>query len=562
MMDLKVYINGIDSEVENTINVRDMDQIEFEIIPYNIDYLSSKNILLFLEDYEIPIFLSQDGLTLKSHKNNVFRESFGYSSLRLFIDEDIFIEAIFNISTNEEKYKNIKDMMKYLLENNERILDLCFSRTKYKSSNSGGYDASFESVISLAETILSIFERNKLSLKHKLKSRLELVKEDANDANFYNINPHDIIDNIEKLYQGYSADYLLLFGKVYSLESIQRESYISNYDLAENQILLGGLVSIKNVLMHIRSIIYEKSHKLTYDKEYKIIKPFHSSRSFVIEDLYMEIATEGMLKRIEALLKSIDYLLNFFKNEVNISFNGYLTPKLTSSTKSSSFYLAVYAELSNWYSLGSPIIGVNKDLTKIRSISKIYELYTLYKIIDILHSNGWKVVSSVEHSFFKNFIPSEVELHKNNSTINIFYEKLIFGFSEQTKHNDLVALNKNSLRAEFNFYNPDFIIKKQDKDNLGYFILDAKYSNVKTLQSFGVLDKLFDKYFSNLAVYDQLNNMLDKKAIKSVNAIHPFGDKTITKWSDKLPKVVPDVSTIVLSEDTNNLNKVLDLINN
>lgn len=50
-------------------------------------------------------------------------------------------------------------MMSYLLENNERILDLCFSRTKYKSKNDGDFEASFDTIISLAENIVSVFEK-------------------------------------------------------------------------------------------------------------------------------------------------------------------------------------------------------------------------------------------------------------------------------------------------------------------------------------------------------------------------------------------------------------------
>ena len=81
------------------------------------------------------------------------------------------------------------------------------------------------------------------------------------------------------------------------------------------------------------------------------------------------------------------------------------------------------------------------------------------------------------------------------------------------------------------------------------------------VQEHNVLDSLFDKYFSNLAIYDESNKTLEKKAIKCVNAIHPFGNRELNKWPSKLPKIIPDVSSILLSQDENGLGKILDFIN-
>lgn len=560
-MDIKVYIEENEISLSSIINVSDMDKVQFKIISIDNDYLFSKKIELFLEDYEIPYQISEDGTIATTQTNNLFRESFGHSNLRLFVDNDLTTELVFNVSTNEEKYTNIKEMMKFLLENNARILDLCFSRTKYKSQNNGEHEASFESVISLAELIVYGIDEKSSTLRKELRSRLKLIKEDPNEKNFYNISPYDIIENLDKIYQGYSPDSLKLFGKVYSLENIQRENHINSYDLEENRILVGGLVSIKESLLDIVCIIDRKPNQLTYDKEYKTIKPFRNFNSFMIEDLYAELTTDGMKKRISSILISVDNLLFFIQKKLKVSFNGYILPKLSHSTRNSSFYLSIYKRLDEWYSLGNPNIGIDQDLTKIRSTSKIYELFTLYKLIDALHNDGWKVVNSVEHTFFKNFIPSQVEFLKDGSALNVFYEKKISGFDKETKNNDLIALNKNTPQNEYNYYNPDFIIRKQSQENISYFILDSKYSNVYTLKKFGVLDKLYEKYFSNLATYNQVDNTLEKRSIKSVNAVHPFGDRSITKWPSKLPRIIPDVSTVLLSQNENELDRILSLIN-
>lgn len=561
MINIKVFIRGEEVILSSVIKVFDMDTVEFEITGNDRSYLSSIEVKIFLEDYEIPCVNMGDGLTLKSQINHLFRESFGYSNVRIFVDNEIFSELLFNVSTDENKFNNIKSMMGYLLRNNERILDLCFARTKYKSKNDGELEASFDTIISLAENIIKIFTEKTPVLRKELRNRLELVKENTNEKNFYNINPYDVINNLDQLYQGYSPNSLTLFGKIYSLDNIQRENYIDSYDLEENRILLGGLISIKEMLLTISSTIDKKLYRPTYDKEYEKIKPFYKLNEFSIDDLYVQITTAGMQKRIESIIIYIDELLYFFQRKLNINFKGFIPPNLTPFIIKSSFYLTIYKYLDDWYSLGNPNIGIDHDLAKIRSTSKIYELFTLYKLIDTLHSDGWEVINSIVNNSYQRFIPSEVNFRKEDTSLNLYYEKKILGFNENTQHNDLVALNKNDPKKQYNYYNPDFILVKQKENNVSYYIFDSKYSSSSTLRTYKVLDNLYEKYFSNMATYDQVNNVLQKNSIKCVNAIHPFGQKELTKWSNQLPQIIPDISSILLSKDVNNLSKVLNLIN-
>lgn len=561
MIDIIVYVNSNEVPLSSVINVSDKDTLEFELISSDGSTFFERKVEVFLEDYLIPYTESGDGLSAKSQINHLFRESFGYSNVRVFINDDIFKELLFNVSTDEDKFNNIKDMMSYLLEYNERVLDICFARTKYKARNAGEFDASFDSIISLAEKIVSNFNDKKNDLTKDLRHRLELIKESPNAQNFYNINPYDVVDNLDQLHQGYSLDSIKLFGKTYSLENIQRENYINSYNLEENKVLLGGLISIKGGLLDILSNIEEQSSRLTYEEEYKRIQPYYKINNFIIEDLYVHLTTHGMKKRIDNLLSTIDDLVNIFENKLNIVFEGFLPPQLSPFARKSSFYLTTYKLLDDWYSLGNPDIGVDHELAKIRSTAKIYELFTLYKLIESFHNDGWEVISAGEHSIFKNFIPAQVQFRKKNTTLEIFYEKKILGFSQQTQHNDLVALDKNNPKSKYNYYHPDFILMKIQDDIVEYFILDSKYSNSNTLTRFKVLDELYDKYFANLAIYNQLDNVLEKTAIKCVNAIHPFGDRTLTKWPLKIPRITPDISSIFLSKEKNDLHKILNLIN-
>lgn len=563
MNDITVYLNKYEVAkplLISEINVSDMAEVQIRISSTEYNYFRENEAELILEDYKIPFTISADGASIISQANNLFRESFGHSHLRVFINEELTNELIFNISTSEAKFKSIKEMMTYLLDNNDRIIDLCLSRTKYKSKNDGEAEATFDSKISQAEKIVRLLVEKEVSLKNELRHRLELVKEDINEHNFFNVNPYDVIDNLDRLSQGYSQDYITLLGKTYSLEGIVRENHINSYDLEENKIILCSLLSIKQSLIDILNTIDKGLNKLTYDKEYKIIKPFYKVSQYSIDDLYTELTTNGIKKRIDLLLESVNEMLFFFQKEIKISVNGFHPPIISPFARRSRFYLNIYKEIVEWYSLGSPRIGIDQNLTKIKSTSKIYELFTLYKIIDALHNDGWVVTNSIQHSVFKNFIPSQVDLRKDDTALSVYYEKKVRGFDKQTKHNELVALNKNNPTSKYNYYHPDFIIVKRKLDTITYFILDAKYSSSSTLIKNSVLDQLYEKYFCNLAVYDQINRILDKGPIRSVNAIHPFGEKPLTKWPTYLPKIIPEVSSLLLSQNTSQLEELLKLI--
>lgn len=56
-----------------------------------------------------------------------------------------------------EKFNHITNMVLFLLKNNDRVLDICLSRTKYKLGIQHTGAATFETVISTAEWKLSNF---------------------------------------------------------------------------------------------------------------------------------------------------------------------------------------------------------------------------------------------------------------------------------------------------------------------------------------------------------------------------------------------------------------------
>lgn len=557
-MKLKIEVNG--EEISNisspSINIMDCDEIQFLLKVEEIVDLE-----IYVEDYILPMQIIQgSNFEYFSIKDKIFRESFGYSTVRIYISNEMKYEILFNILTVEEKFEQIKEMVIYLLKTNNRVLDICLARTKLELDNFNDSPPNLESVLNLSEEIINIFLSKKGSYPNVLKKRLENSKDFVNDSNYFNIDPHEIFNNISDIFPSNDLDSINIRGRRYSLDNIKRDTLKDSYNVDENHILIGGLCSIKNTLVDIKSTLLSKhlkDIKLTYEQEYSNLRSFQ--KNFNIDDLYLHITTESLSKRIDNILKSIDTILFEFQKKLNINFIGYRYPKNTQFVKHSSFYRNIFNKLFEWYNLGNPDLGVNKNIIKLRSTSKIYELFCLYSFIESIYNSGWVVVKSKQHTFFENFIPEYVKFQKGTNTIELFYEKTIHKLNEKSQHNDIVYLD-HKKRSDLKYYTPDFIFKRTNIDgDVKYFIFDSKYSSSNTLDKYKVLDELYRKYYTNLAIFD-LNNMhLGSKNILSIIAVHPFGKYSLSKWNS-IPnvKIFPIVESCKLNIYQNNFDKYLE----
>ena len=557
-MELRIYIN--DEEINNisssSINVMDFHEIQFFL-----KFEQSEDFEIYVEDYLLPIQNKIDSVfEYSSIKDKIFRESFGYSTVRIYSSNELKYEISFNVFTNNSKFEQIKKMVIYLLKNNNRVLDICLSRTKLELDNFKDSSPNIESVINLAEEILKIFLSKKGSYSTILKKRLEATKDLVNESDHFNLDPYEIFNNISDIFPSNEPNSINLRGKRYSLDNIKRDTFEESYNLEENQILIGGIYSIKHTLLHLKftlSLNCEKEDKPTFESEYSNLQSFQ--KNFSIDDLYLQVTTDGISKRIDNILDSVDAVLFELQKKLKISFNGYKHPKYTQFVKHSSFYRNIFFKLLEWYNIGDPDLGVNKNLIKIRSTSKIYELFCLYNVIESLYKAGWNVVKTKQHTFFENFIPEYIQLKKNDNILELFYERTINPISSTTKNNDLVYLDHKKT-SNFRYYTPDFIFKKTNiNGDVKYFIFDSKYSNSSTLDKYKVLDELYRKYYTNLGVFNIEDMRLESNNILSVVAFHPFGNKALSKWSN-IPniRVFPIVESAKLDMDNNGFCKFID----
>jgi hypothetical protein len=212
--------------------------------------------------------------------------------------------------------------------------------------------------------------------------------------------------------------------------------------------------------------------------------------------------------------------------------------------------------------LGEPTLDGGNYLVKLRSISKIYEFVSLFKLIDFLNEKKWQTQtdSSIWNPEFE-FVPSTVCFEKNSLKLTLNYEKKIHLYSENTRHLDLIDMDSSHFyKGKYNYRCPDFVLRLDnfDKSKTIYLILDAKYSTLSAVQKYH-LPELQRKYFDNMAVYDANDQSLKQDAIIGVIALFPGGNSiapiylpNIKKFGiDKKPIKLPIVAGLSILPEEN-----------
>jgi hypothetical protein len=500
-----------DLEKNPIFTVTELDDFEIFIssnLGHNIEFL--------LEDYKIS--LTEGAGYFTSNKLKIFREAFGTSIGRLFIDGKVF-EVCFEVLAKKLTVEKIEKMLSFLYKNNQEILNICFSRTMKEKSISEFGEADPEIIVKQAEVFVHKFMEFRQDLFFNLKKRLIPQKipiwmsKDTN--NFFEID--DFFENIDRINPTIEEGDVLFNGRYFSIDRIYKTELIESTNTYENSIILGGAQSIldkiKKILVFIKSNF--SSDMPSYDKEYESIG-----------DCIARVTYSALEKRCLLITEHLEEIVRYLKHDLNISYQGEIFPRVTPYVRGVKVYRMLFDQLAVWYKLGVPSFSSLVLLSKIRSISKIYELFCLYKILEVFYHMGWTVVSASKNEELGAGIPKSVIFNKDNMSVEIRYEYKINPFDiSSTSHLDLVDLDHHK-HWSYPFYNPDFVLICRNGLDVRYFIFDAKYSNKYRVEDSHLPD-IYKKYYQGVGVVDLNRNIISSEKILAVCVLYPDYQKTI-----------------------------------
>lgn len=506
---IKIFINDVPRDLSisfgDVVNISELDQVLFQ---FDFEGNPPK---AYIEDYELH--LERKNNSFSSEKYQFFRESFGISYLRIYHGDQIF-EYAFNVLAEKVTCDQAESIIEYVYTKNPNLLKVSFSRTTIEKSLVKDESTHFESFLDFSQSLVNYLDSKKLFINRLIKKKFISQKTVVNNGTNKNIDPEEVLFNLDKIYHDNTSSDILINRNYYSASGLPSISLKDTYDFKENQIILAGLIYTKINLNKILEVLdgIDLVETSNSDKEYYSFKKSEFYRRD-ISKVILKVTSTGILKRVLFLLKEIEYYIYFFEKKCNVSYNGPIYPKITKVTIANSFYKEIFGKIRYIYECGS--FGLNDIVAKIkiRSMSKIYEFFCLYKLINCFERIGFTLVEEIKDGD----IPKEIKLERDNKIVCIFYEKIIqyIGAYPMDK-SDLVSVNYDHSHAKkYDYYNPDFVVSIEDKMTLNkvYYILDAKFRNLHLMQKDKTLEKIKFKYFDNIKYFNIRNKTLSNRSI-------------------------------------------------
>lgn len=510
----QIRING---QTHNLINLKNsiFTVKETDLISFTLeDPLISEKPTVWLEDYQTEIIESFENGYFKyqTPDANYFAECFGAANLRVVSGGELIVCIGFNVLAKKASADQAKKMIQELANHSADLIRSCFSRSALSVGSTGNGEAEPETLLCCAEQFLTLLESSQQELFQVLKKRL--VSQRVPSWNVQNtghgVDPTDILCNLDALMPNYGAGDVFIRGRFFDLGGIYVSTLVESANVLENQILIGGLYSIKSKIESLQQKLSEIGSVL----------PSCPDGYESLERLLLTLTADGMRHRCEKILHTANGFISILEKKIGITFNGELKPIMTPFVRSSKIYRRIFSILAEWYELGSPSVGPLIFMMKLKSLHKIYEMYCFYKILLLTIATGWEVVSAKPHPEFAEYLPSTVSLNKNGAELDISYEPKIGRFNSLTQHMDIIDV-WHSGNGEYSNWCPDFLFKLNKNTKTRYLILDAKYSTASSLRNHR-LEDLVKKYVLGLAVHNQRTGFSSSENIIGVVAIYPL----------------------------------------
>lgn len=479
-----------------------------ELGKYEIHY-SSENIIpsnIFLED--LPI----DSLRIRYEESLIilsefryFENYFGYASLS--VNSDLYL---FNIKIEKLKLSEIEDIFSYLWKKEDKLLNIFFSKSTYELDfKKKGFELGQTSkLLSFLETFITTFDKLYFSFENlphtvlrKFQKRTNYDSQKVTLDTIYSIL-HNLDDiNFDDSFKGHFNSIKInnKYGLIDKIDTTENKDSLDNY---ENQIILGAFVIILKKLSQLKKEISSnidiRSESKSVYADFKDLKRIPFIRLFE-NSTSLEKKTVRLFNRYQKLFFNVTPRMD--------------KPILTSVFAKKLQYKKAFELIKSLNDYRFDLFGEFK-LLNITKLSKLYEVYNLYMIIDSLKNKlkieqfnvsatSDRIDEIVEHLSFEN----------EDYLINFFYEHKFYG---------AIILNQPTILRRIDtrkgsHYNPDFIfeiLNKKEK-RVRYYIMDAKYSKQPTVRNVHLPD-LINKYILNTGLADK-----PSFKISSLNLIFP-----------------------------------------
>lgn len=520
------YLKDIKSDVtsllsDSPIEVRDNREYLI-IVVYEDGNATESSPITIIGDVEInmrlvpdsndllPTYSSVDG---SFFDNAIFLNYFGECELSISID-DYRVSYIVQVNVTGYKAAVAKEMLEFLSENSEDILQTCYSKSKVGYSNKFGAERELIKINVLEKTVSSI-EKLFLSFQtdRKYEIKNQLTQKNNKPVIVDEASVSWLSENFDEVELVDSSSYKFKIKNKYYQANIPSSVTYFDTDLKENRVLHKFTLTALSYLNRTKASLMSqlKGGDYLIENEYSDYIKFDQ----VIKNILKPIL-DSQIKKVDGLISRISKINAFFKK--NVPVNGLLNamPVQTKFTLRHRHYGIAFNEISKFYRSSDADKKELEFLLGLRNLSQLFELSCLFCIVK--YFNGFSDQKSAiwskqsyswngENSEVFNVLANEFKFESSYYEYTVLYEKTFFSLNSSKlaeQENNLIRVDQKR-----NFCVPDFVIKVRSKSNSEFYfvILDAKFSRryKMTKNKEGsipsTLQSNYNKYATNLMTY-------------------------------------------------------------
>lgn len=524
---MKVFLIDLNSgekkelSINNKVEVKDdaAYQIRVEINKFEDDIDISPTISL--GDISIPVSETEEingnthfktQSTGSFYDKAIFLNYFGECELSISVGS-IVTPYLIDVNITSHKAEIAKDMISYLSNNSEDILQSCYSKSRtgydYQKGNPNKI-VKLKALEDATEQLYKMLPKLRFNRKHDITSTVEFhssqppsFSERVNEWLFENVNEIEVANSSNYSFklngQFMKVD---LPNSVNEIDTDKNENHVIHHFVrVAKKYLTSELAEFRN------NFLVKKQSNMEYEGYVKFDNVIRSSLRNVYDN--KERLIKGLIIKLELIQHQINKYIPVKKVKK-------VMPKQTSYSLRHKHYCNSFEAIRVFYLAESGNKEKESFLLGFRSLSQLFEFACLYYLINYMKrfsnpvSINWVYDSDSligEKSEKINILGNCFEFQNDNYVYTLLYEKKFY------------ALNKNSLSNQINnlirvddgatYYEPDFTIRIQDKSSGHYYfiILDAKFSRrYKMLdknigEQIGVLSSIYQKYGNNLKAY-------------------------------------------------------------
>ena len=481
------------------VSLKDEDRIYFQVILPNEDYvvtLHITDISLSPSGGAIPVkggyAYRWRALGTGGERKPFFRNILGECRLAISIAPDSVSSAEYvplssvDIRGNKISQESAQKMISYIGRRAPEAIWLPRSATLFPTARDGDNRHDYMSFFEEAErgvgVLLSAFPYIRSNACSRLtpKNRIQKthLKPDYSSSNFDWLASHpEVLIPVQEQ----SLDSIYIASQPYIPEELEVQQLDEEYDVYENQIIMGYI----DLVCEYLSLFVDKfGGKFNNEAD-----SYQQGRGLYLFEI---LKKEGLrflassVSRARRLLKSLRELHDSYNSVFGVSYTLKQPPIFTPKVLSNLYYRSIFERVASWHALGSPDWSIAEPQAGIKSIDQVYEIYCLHRLREGIVESGYTQKEpdgdeKKDFMFFENDTHC-IELHYERFFFSSRYQKDADFHNIENWYGDGRSLiqRKGSWKSH---RRPDFTlaIKKKNGQGLKHLIVfDAKYKDHHT----------------------------------------------------------------------------------